>query len=192
MAATIQAMVGASSLRDLQRVGSPVSAHSPEFNSLRPALFINPSLRVTLPSSFGRQSCRITCQVSSGSGKGDPWEQTVSQPDTFTQYSGYIAEAAIEEADQLDEYNADRFAAIFKRRPFLLTRRLVQIAGTLGWWAAVRYGDTLFGKKDQNFKVRWRIEASLCLSTCCQKLQTCGGQIVCGYRMYELEFAAKR
>lgn len=77
----------------------------------------------------------------------------MSQPDTFTQYSGYIAEAAIEEADQLDEYNAKKIAALFTRRPFLLARRLLQIAGTLGWWAAVRYGDTLFGKKDTNFKV---------------------------------------
>ncbi|KAG0566440.1 hypothetical protein M758_7G061900 [Ceratodon purpureus] len=148
MAATIQAMLGASSLHDPHRVG----IHSSKLKPLRPS--INPSLRVALPSSFGRQSCRITCSGSRGEGKGDPWEQTVSQPDTFTQYSGYIAEAAIEEADQLDEYNADRFAAIFKRRPFLLTRRLVQIAGTLGWWAAVLYSDILFGKKEQNFKTR--------------------------------------
>jgi hypothetical protein len=138
----MQAMSGAGSL---QRV----STHS----LLRPGLCTKPSLRVTLPSSFGRQRCRVACQASKGAGKGDSWEQAVSQPDTFTQYSGYIAEAAVEEADQLDEYNAEKFAAIFKRRPFLLARRLVQIAGTLGWWAAVRYGDTLFGKKDQNFKV---------------------------------------
>jgi aarF domain-containing kinase len=54
----------------------------------------------------------------------------------------------------LDEYNADKIAAVFNRRPFLLARRLIQIAGTLGWWVAVRYGDTFFGKKDQNFKKR--------------------------------------
>ena len=163
MAATIQAMVGASSFRDLQRV----TTHSYKSNFLCPGLSINPSLcRVTLPSSFVSQSCRITCQASKSSGKVDPWEQ----PDTFTQYSGYIAEAALEEADQLNEYNADKFAAIFKRRPFLLARRLVQIAGTLGWWAAVRYGDTVFGKKDQNFKVCWRAEGTLYLSRCCKKL----------------------
>lgn len=62
----------------------------------------------------------------------------------------------MEEADQLDEYNAQKIATVFTRRPFLLARRLIQIAGTLGWWAAVRYGDTLLGKKDTNFKV-WRI-----------------------------------
>lgn len=149
--AGIQAMLGASTLYDLQR-DSRVVTHGSK-HSLRPSLLINLALRVTLPSSFGRQNCRITCQASSSSGKEDPWQQTVFQPDTFTQYSGYIAEAAIEEADQFNEYNADKIAAVFKRRPFLLARRLLQIAGTLGWWAAVRYGDTLFGKKDQNFKV---------------------------------------
>ncbi|XP_024396488.1 uncharacterized aarF domain-containing protein kinase At1g71810, chloroplastic isoform X3 [Physcomitrium patens] len=150
--AGIQAMLGASTLYDLQR-DSRVVTHGSK-HSLRPSLLINLALRVTLPSSFGRQNCRITCQASSSSGKEDPWQQTVFQPDTFTQYSGYIAEAAIEEADQFNEYNADKIAAVFKRRPFLLARRLLQIAGTLGWWAAVRYGDTLFGKKDQNFKER--------------------------------------
>ena len=83
----------------------------------------------------------------------DPWEKGVTQPDTFSQYSGYIAEASLEEADQLDEYNAEKIAAVFKRRPFLLARRLTQIAGTLGWWAAVRYIDVLLGRSDTNFKV---------------------------------------
>lgn len=95
-----------------------------------------------------RRNCRITCS------KQDRWEQTVSQPDTFTRYSGYIAKAAIEEADQLDVYNADKIAAVFRRRPFLLARRLLQIVQTLGWWAALRYADTRLGKKDTNFKAR--------------------------------------
>ena len=143
--ATIQAMVGASALHDVRRA-SPISSRSPK-HLLRPSLAGNPSLRVVLPGAFGKQRCRITCQA------GDAWEQAVSQPDTFTRYSGYIAKAAIEEADQLDEYNADKISAVFRRRPFLLLRRLTQISGTLGWWAALRYGDTRFGKKDTNFKV---------------------------------------
>lgn len=153
--ATIEAMLGAPTLLSIHRRSSVVT-HSPK-RSLRPSLVINPALWVTLPRPFGRQIRRITCQISKSSGKGDPWQQTVSQPDTFTKYSGYIAEAAIEEADQLDEYNADKIAAVFNRRPFLLARRLIQIAGTLGWWVAVRYGDTFFGKKDQNFKVCSRV-----------------------------------
>lgn len=143
--ATIQAMLGASALHGVQR-GFPVSTRN--------------SFGVALPSSFVRQRARITCQAVA---KQDPWEQTVSQPDTFTRYSGYIAEAAIEEADQLDEYNADKIAAVFRRRPLLLVRRLAQIGRTLGWWAAVRYGDTLFGKKDTNFKVWCRV----CVFGCC-------------------------
>ncbi|KAG0602572.1 hypothetical protein M758_10G024300 [Ceratodon purpureus] len=144
--ATIQAMVGASALHDVRRA-SPISSRSPK-HLLRPSLAGNSSLRVALPGAFGKQRCRITCQA------GDAWEQAVSQPDTFTRYSGYIAKAVIEEADQLDEYNADKISAVFRRRPFLLLRRLTQIAGTLGWWAALRYGDTRFGKKDTNFKKR--------------------------------------
>jgi len=38
---------------------------------------------------------------------------------------------------------------------------LIQIAGTLGWWAAVRYGDSLLGKKDTNFKACCRISVLL-------------------------------
>jgi aarF domain-containing kinase len=134
--AAIQATLAASALRR----DSPVARSAKHLRRL------DRSLRVALPSAFGRQRCRITCQA------GNPWEQAVTQPDTFTRYSGYIAEAALEEADQLDEYNADKIAAVFRRRPFLLARRLTEIARTLGWWAAVRYFDTLFGKKDSNFK----------------------------------------
>jgi aarF domain-containing kinase len=80
-------------------------------------------------------------------------EQVVSQPDIFMQYSRYIAEVAIEEADQLDEYNARSSLPSSSTGPFLLAHRLVQIAVTMGWWVGVCYGDTLFSKKDQNFKV---------------------------------------
>jgi len=148
--ATIQAMRGA----------SPFSSVRAPNLRLCPALSLRRSLRITLPSSSGRQRCRITCKAA---GDEDSWEQ---KGDTFTQYSGYIAEAAIEEADQLDEYNAKKIAKVFTRRPFLLARRLLQIAGTLGWWAAVRYGDTLFGKRDTNFKV------------CCNARSNCGCWLV--------------
>lgn len=132
--ATIQALRGAGTV-PVHRSSSPQLLNSPATRH-----------RIAVPSIH--RSRRVRCQAA-----GDAWKKAVSQPDEFTQKSGYIAEAAIEEADQLDEYNAKKIAAVFTRRPFLLARRLLQIAGTLGSWAAVRYSDTLFGRGEANFKV---------------------------------------
>ena len=74
--------------------------------------------------------------------------------DTFSKYSGYIADASATEAEFLTEYNASRIASIFSKRPFLLGRRLLHIASTLGVWALFRYLDTLSGRSESMFKVR--------------------------------------
>lgn len=142
--ATIQAMLATSAIHDLKQ-HSRISIK----NSVVRALPTNFAQRLALSSSRSRNNFQVTCQAD----RVDPWENGLTQPDTFSQYSGYIAEASLEEADQLDEYNAEKIAAVFKRRPFLLARRLIQIAGTLGWWAAVRYIDVLLGRSDTNFKV---------------------------------------
>ena len=61
--------------------------------------------------------------------------------------------ADIEEVEQLDKYNADNISVVFSRRLFLMLRRLTQIKGALGWWAALRYNNTRFGK-EINFFLR--------------------------------------
>lgn len=80
----------------------------------------------------------------------------ISRPaeiDTFTQSSGYIAAAALEEANELLMYDVRRISAVFKRRPFLLLRRVIQVAWTLGSWAGARYWDFVVGQSDYMFKV---------------------------------------
>lgn len=142
--ATIQAMVATSAIHDLKQHSRISIKHS-----VVRAIPTRFPQRLAPSNSRSRNKFQVICQAD----RVDPWENGVTQPDTFSQYSGYIAEASLEEADQLDEYNADKIAAVFKRRPFLLARRLTQIAGTLGWWAAVRYIDVLLGRSDTNFKV---------------------------------------
>lgn len=148
--ATIQAMLGSSTLHDLSRRSLGITHRDLH---LKRTEYSNPLLRVTLPHCPIRKSIQISCKAASSTAAKDAWENAVSQPDTFSQYSGYIAAASMEEADQLDEYNADKIAAVFKKKPFLLARRLLQIAGTLGSWAAVRYMDSVLGKYDTKFKV---------------------------------------
>ncbi|PON48975.1 Tyrosine-protein kinase [Parasponia andersonii] len=74
--------------------------------------------------------------------------------DAFTQKSGYLFELSVSEADSLSEYDISKIAAIFKRRPFVVVRRLLQIATTFGKWFALRYVDSLMERSDQMFEVR--------------------------------------
>lgn len=79
---------------------------------------------------------------------------SIQELDTFSRFSGYIAEAATSEAEQLNAYDASRIAAIYRRRPFLLGRRILQITVTLGRWASLRYLDSLLGRSASMFKKR--------------------------------------
>ncbi|KAF9603979.1 hypothetical protein IFM89_039333 [Coptis chinensis] len=75
--------------------------------------------------------------------------------DTFTKYSGYVFEnQSNSEADALLEYNVSKISAIYRKRPVLLVRRLLQISTSLGRWFFLRYIDSLMQKSDQLFKVR--------------------------------------
>lgn len=80
-------------------------------------------------------------------------DYAIREADTFSKYSGYIADAATTEAEQLIEYDAKQIAAIFTRRPLLFGRRILQITSTLGRWAFLRYLDSLLGRSEFMFKV---------------------------------------
>ncbi|XP_043809296.1 uncharacterized aarF domain-containing protein kinase At1g71810, chloroplastic isoform X2 [Manihot esculenta] len=74
--------------------------------------------------------------------------------DSFTKKSGYIFELASSEADSLIEYDIKRIAAICRRKPLILLRRLFQIGTTFGRWFGARYIDSLAEKSDQMFEIR--------------------------------------
>ncbi|KAF4363021.1 hypothetical protein G4B88_031555 [Cannabis sativa] len=74
--------------------------------------------------------------------------------DAFTENSGYLFQLSVLEADSLAAYDISRITDIFKRRPFIVARRLFQIGTTFGKWFALRYVDSLMERSDQMFEVR--------------------------------------
>ncbi|EYU36535.1 hypothetical protein ABFS82_14G277200 [Erythranthe guttata] len=77
-----------------------------------------------------------------------------NEVDAFTQSSGYLFDLSSSEAESLTEYNVSRIAAIYRRKPFILLRRLFQISTTLGKWFAFRYYDRITERSDLMFQVR--------------------------------------
>ncbi|XP_072993478.1 uncharacterized aarF domain-containing protein kinase At1g71810, chloroplastic isoform X2 [Typha latifolia] len=108
--------------------------------------------RTVLPHRFGRSYGRWLrntppppAAVAVGSG----------EEDAFTKYSGYLFEGtAASEAEFLVEYDLAAIAAIYRRKPFLVLRRFIQIGATFGRWFALRYIDSLSDRSDEMFKVR--------------------------------------
>ncbi|XP_011026287.1 PREDICTED: LOW QUALITY PROTEIN: uncharacterized aarF domain-containing protein kinase At1g71810, chloroplastic [Populus euphratica] len=74
--------------------------------------------------------------------------------DAFTEKSGYLFKLSSSEADSLNDYDLKKIAAIYKRKPFILLRRLFQIGSTFGRWLAARYIDSITEKSDLMFKIR--------------------------------------
>ncbi|XP_012089889.1 uncharacterized aarF domain-containing protein kinase At1g71810, chloroplastic isoform X2 [Jatropha curcas] len=74
--------------------------------------------------------------------------------DAFTKKSGYIFDLSDREANSLIDYDIEKIAAVFRRKPLILFRRLFQIATTFGRWFGARYIDSLAEKSDQMFKIR--------------------------------------
>ncbi|CAA6659539.1 unnamed protein product [Spirodela intermedia] len=74
--------------------------------------------------------------------------------DAFTEYSGYLFEGGASEADLLEKYDLEAIASIYRRKPLVVLRRLVQIGTTFGKWFAVRYLDGLMERSDEMFKIR--------------------------------------
>ncbi|KAB1220770.1 hypothetical protein CJ030_MR3G015523 [Morella rubra] len=74
--------------------------------------------------------------------------------DAFTERSGYLFELTATEADSLAEYSVSKIAAIYKRKPLVLIRRLLQIGTTFGKWFGLRYLDQIQERSDLMFEVR--------------------------------------
>lgn len=73
--------------------------------------------------------------------------------DAFTKYSGYLFEGGRSEADFLEAYDLQSIASIYRKKPFLVLRRLIQIGTTFGRWFAFRFVDSLMERSDEMFKV---------------------------------------
>ncbi|WOK96855.1 hypothetical protein Cni_G05563 [Canna indica] len=75
--------------------------------------------------------------------------------DAFTKYSGYLFEGgASSEAEFLKSYDLPSIASIYRRKPFLVLRRFLQISTAFGRWFAVRYLDSLSERSNEMFKTR--------------------------------------
>ncbi|XP_078432604.1 protein kinase superfamily protein [Wolffia australiana] len=74
--------------------------------------------------------------------------------DAFTKYSGYLFEGGRSEADFLEEYDPEVIGSIYRRKPILVLRRLLQIGTMMGNWFGVRFIDGLLERSDETFKIR--------------------------------------
>lgn len=102
--------------------------------------------RCRLNLKFARLASLSPPRVSSSSNNGE-------DVDTFTKYSGYLFQLSSSEADMLSDYNVSKIAAIYKKKPFVLLRRLFQTATTLGKWFALRFVDNLTDRAEEMFEV---------------------------------------
>ncbi|KAI9112706.1 hypothetical protein K1719_016372 [Acacia pycnantha] len=85
------------------------------------------------------------CATTGGGGR---------EVDTFTAKSGYLFELSDSEADSLAEYSISKIAAIYRRKPLIVIRRLFQIGTTFGKWFGLRFIDRLMERSDEMFEVR--------------------------------------
>nr|XP_043606859.1 uncharacterized aarF domain-containing protein kinase At1g71810, chloroplastic [Erigeron canadensis] len=74
--------------------------------------------------------------------------------DTFTESSGYLFELSTSEAESLTDYSISKISSIYRNKPFIVLRRLLQIGNTLGKWVALRYIDSISDRSDLMFQVR--------------------------------------
>lgn len=74
--------------------------------------------------------------------------------DAFTEKSSYLFQLSSTEADSLVDYDLKKIGSIYRRKPLILLRRIVQVATSFGWWFGSRYVDKLMERSDQMFKVR--------------------------------------
>lgn len=73
--------------------------------------------------------------------------------DSFTERSGYLFDLTVPEADSLTEYSVSKIAAVYRRKPLILFRRLFQTGTTFGKWFALRYLDRVYDRSDLMFQV---------------------------------------
>ncbi|GFS46720.1 protein kinase superfamily protein [Actinidia rufa] len=104
---------------------------------------LRPSLR-RIPVAYGSRRVKIPPPSASG-GRG---------VDAFTEYSGYLFELSASDVDSLTEYDISRIASIYRRKPLVVLRRVVQVGATLGKWFALRYLDSVNERSEEMFEVR--------------------------------------
>ncbi|KAA8537986.1 hypothetical protein F0562_027433 [Nyssa sinensis] len=120
-------------------------------------LVLSPSPPPLLPanSKFNRHlPRRIHHSRRSTTNLPPPVAAKTRDVDAFTEYSGYLFELSTSETDSLTDYNISKIAAIYRKKPLVLLRRLIQIGTTLGKWFALRYIDSVTERSDQMFKIR--------------------------------------
>eukprot|EP00271_Cylindrocystis_brebissonii_P009852 TRINITY_DN2529_c0_g1_i1.p1 TRINITY_DN2529_c0_g1~~TRINITY_DN2529_c0_g1_i1.p1 ORF type:complete len:787 (-),score=123.61 TRINITY_DN2529_c0_g1_i1:392-2752(-) len=106
--------------------------------------------------SRGRNSLAFSLRATS-SGTPVPYYEpgnSMGESDSFSSSSGYISNSANGEMDSWDVYDAEEIGKYYRRRPFLLARRLLQIGLSLGQWIAKRWLDSKLGKSNETFKER--------------------------------------
>ena len=123
-----------------------------------PILLPSPSLPPFSANFFKAQTLRHQSPPSDFSLLRPPRRSIVRRAgagdvDAFTQKSGYLFELSVSEVDSLGEYDISKITAIFKRRPLVVARRLLQIGTTFGKWFVLRYVDSLMERSDQMFEV---------------------------------------
>ncbi|KAH9618054.1 hypothetical protein KSS87_019065 [Heliosperma pusillum] len=74
--------------------------------------------------------------------------------DTFTRNSGYLFQLTESEAESLSEYDIAKIGSIYRKKPLILVRRIIQIGTTLGKWFGLRYVDGLMDRADSMFEIR--------------------------------------
>ncbi|KAL7176082.1 hypothetical protein ACSBR2_029623 [Camellia fascicularis] len=83
-----------------------------------------------------------------------PPSAAVREVDAFTEYSGYLFELSTSEVETLTEYDISKIASIYRNKPLVVVRRVVQVGATLGKWFALRYLDSVNERSEQMFEVR--------------------------------------
>lgn len=74
--------------------------------------------------------------------------------DAFTEKSSYLFKLSSTDADSIVEYDLKKIAFVYRRKPLILLRRVLQVGTTFGWWFGSRFVDELMERSDQMFQVR--------------------------------------
>lgn len=92
-----------------------------------------------------------------------PSSSRLRDADTFTEYSGYLFGLSASELDSLTDYDISRIYALYRKKPVVVLRRVVQVGATLGKWFAQRYLDAVADQSERMFEVN----LLLCFEKCC-------------------------
>lgn len=78
---------------------------------------------------------------------------TTNAVDSFTEKSGYLFDLTAYEAESLAEYSISKIAAVYRRKPLLVLRRLLQVSSSFSRWFGLRFIDDLRQRSDLMFEV---------------------------------------